>query len=284
MAVSKRVRYEVFRRDNNRCRYCGATAPETPMTIDHAVPTALGGSDDPSNLVTACRDCNAGKTSSSPDAPLVADVADDAIRWAKAMQQAADERARDRELRDLSRSSFQTKWESWTYKTNGKYRTFEMPPAWGESVDQFLAAGLDMEDLHDLVDVAMGSRSRDPWKYFCGCCWRRINDLQNRAAEILKVEPPMSDSSTEPELHQPAKGVTSRWTWEEISRLWESASERLAAAEGTSVDEVLDAITSCIHNDYENCGDPICDVLAAARMFGKAYVIEQSQGECCDAP
>lgn len=100
MAVSKRLRYEILRRDNHACRYCGATAPDVPLTIDHVVPTALGGSDDPSNLVAACRDCNSGKTSSSPDQPVVTDVTADQLRWAAAMKAAAEAQAakRDREF------------------------------------------------------------------------------------------------------------------------------------------------------------------------------------------
>lgn len=88
MPVSKRLRYEVLRRDNHQCRYCGATAPDAPLTVDHVVPVTLGGTDDPSNLVAACKDCNAGKTSTTPDAPLVNQVSDDAIRWARAMTEA----------------------------------------------------------------------------------------------------------------------------------------------------------------------------------------------------
>ena len=55
MAVSKRTRFEVLRRDDYTCRYCRST--ENPLTIDHVVPEALGGGNDPSNLVAACRDC-----------------------------------------------------------------------------------------------------------------------------------------------------------------------------------------------------------------------------------
>lgn len=63
MAVSKRLRFEILRRDNHTCRYCGASAPATPLRVDHVVPAALGGSDHPSNLVTSCEPCNSGKTS-----------------------------------------------------------------------------------------------------------------------------------------------------------------------------------------------------------------------------
>lgn len=58
MTVSKRIRFEVLRRDNYTCRYCGGSAPDVKLTVDHVMPVALG---DPTNLVTACKDCNAGK-------------------------------------------------------------------------------------------------------------------------------------------------------------------------------------------------------------------------------
>lgn len=40
------------------CHYCGDVA----QTIDHVIPRVLGGSDDPSNLVPACRSCNGAKS------------------------------------------------------------------------------------------------------------------------------------------------------------------------------------------------------------------------------
>ncbi|WP_343997128.1 HNH endonuclease, partial [Williamsia deligens] len=114
MAVSKRLRYEILRRDNHQCRYCGATAPEAPLTVDHVVPVALGGVDDPSNLATACRDCNAGKSASSPDAPIVAQVKADALVWAAAMQVAAEERAAATAYRRQLCDWFITRWNKWS--------------------------------------------------------------------------------------------------------------------------------------------------------------------------
>ena len=78
MAVSKRTRFEVLRRDDFTCRYCRSKDHE--LTVDHVVPVALGGTDKPDNLVAACRDCNAGKSSTPPDTALVSDVEADAVR------------------------------------------------------------------------------------------------------------------------------------------------------------------------------------------------------------
>ena len=113
MALSKRLRYEILRRDNHACRYCGATAPDVKLTIDHVVPVALGGTDEASNLVTACADCNGGKTSSSPDGPIVGDVAEDALRWRDAMQEAARAQQRKEAKLRFELETFDDAWEEW---------------------------------------------------------------------------------------------------------------------------------------------------------------------------
>ena len=83
MAISKRTRYEVLRRDNFTCRYCGAFAPIVVLHVDHVVPRKLGGSDKPGNLVTACQDCNSGKSASPPPVGLVAEVEEMAREWSR---------------------------------------------------------------------------------------------------------------------------------------------------------------------------------------------------------
>lgn len=61
MGIKKSVRFEVFKRDKFTCQYCGAQAPDAILHVDHIHPVSEGGTDDPLNLVTACRDCNLGK-------------------------------------------------------------------------------------------------------------------------------------------------------------------------------------------------------------------------------
>jgi 5-methylcytosine-specific restriction endonuclease McrA len=62
-AVSKRTRFEVFKRDSFTCQYCGGTPPKVLLHIDHIVAVANGGKNDESNLITSCADCNLGKSS-----------------------------------------------------------------------------------------------------------------------------------------------------------------------------------------------------------------------------
>jgi hypothetical protein len=61
MPLSIRTRFEVFKRDEFRCRYCGRRSPEVVLEVDHIVPTCEGGTDDEMNLVTSCWECNRGK-------------------------------------------------------------------------------------------------------------------------------------------------------------------------------------------------------------------------------
>lgn len=61
MGLSLRHRLRILRRDGFRCVYCGRTAAESRLEVDHQIPRVQGGSSRDSNLVTACRDCNQGK-------------------------------------------------------------------------------------------------------------------------------------------------------------------------------------------------------------------------------
>ncbi len=60
--IPKKKRFEIFKRDSFTCQYCGAKAPEVILELDHVDPVANGGSDDMLNLITACFDCNRGKS------------------------------------------------------------------------------------------------------------------------------------------------------------------------------------------------------------------------------
>lgn len=57
------LRFDVFNRDGFRCRYCGR-GPEQGVYLeaDHVIPRSAGGPDSMANLVTACWDCNRGKS------------------------------------------------------------------------------------------------------------------------------------------------------------------------------------------------------------------------------
>ncbi len=60
-AISNSLRFAILERDHFKCRYCGCSASEKELYVDHVIPIASGGGNDPTNLVTACFECNSGK-------------------------------------------------------------------------------------------------------------------------------------------------------------------------------------------------------------------------------
>lgn len=59
--IAQGVRFDVLRRDNFTCVYCGRSSPAVTLEVDHKIPVVAGGSDEKENLHTACFDCNRGK-------------------------------------------------------------------------------------------------------------------------------------------------------------------------------------------------------------------------------
>lgn len=189
--VSKRLRFEILRRDNFQCVYCGARPPETELRVDHVVPEALGGPSVPTNLAASCEPCNSGKTSIAPDSAMVESVEQDALRWAAAMRQAGEMREREREIRDAHVDSFETTWSEFTYGPQGNRRPVPLPPDWAASIRKFYDQGLPWNEMYEAVQTAMGAQNvtaENTWRYFCGVCWRSLEDMRNRAAALLALE------------------------------------------------------------------------------------------------
>ena len=57
--LTQAKRFAILKRDNYTCHYCHRTG--VPLEVDHAIPLYKGGTNDDSNLVAACHECNHGK-------------------------------------------------------------------------------------------------------------------------------------------------------------------------------------------------------------------------------
>lgn len=61
--MSVGLRFDVLKRDGFRCRYCGVSVDDgAVLHVDHVMPRDKGGPTTLDNLVTACIDCNLGKS------------------------------------------------------------------------------------------------------------------------------------------------------------------------------------------------------------------------------
>lgn len=193
MPVSRRLRFEILRRDGHTCRYCGAKAPDVALTVDHVIPIALGGGDDPTNLVTACSDCNSGKASASPDDQLIADVDAAALLWQHAIHRATEQRRAELIYLDEVLTWFDTIWRSWFIKDRQDPHAEAGDPIprdenWRDSIERFLAQGLEPADLQRLIEISMQSKAPidNTWRYFCACCWNEIARRQELARRLIE--------------------------------------------------------------------------------------------------
>lgn len=86
--LSKKTRFEVFKRDSFTCQYCGSKAHNVVLHVDHIAPVSKGGSNDLLNLVTSCDACNSGKSDRALDD---ASVVSKRMTQAKALQERRDQ-------------------------------------------------------------------------------------------------------------------------------------------------------------------------------------------------
>ncbi|SOY56835.1 HNH endonuclease [Cupriavidus taiwanensis] len=119
--ISKKLRFEVFKRDSFKCQYCGKCAPDVILEVDHIDPVANGGDNDVMNLITSCVDCNAGKSDRL--------LSDDSV-VAKQRQQLAELNERREQLEMM------LKWRD-GLKAIDETSLAAIQDAWGEAVPGF---------------------------------------------------------------------------------------------------------------------------------------------------
>lgn len=150
--------------------------------------------------------------------------------------------------------AFLAEWNSWIYQYRGENKTIPIPANWPTTIDQFIAAGLDMVDLKELLDVAMSARCKDEWRYFCGCCWTRIRQLQEHAAEIVKVVP----------ADPPPALLSTSWTREQVDHRIDSAVRAMQADDWSPGFTKADLGKGCGHG--VGCEDDLCQLTSAAAL------------------
>jgi hypothetical protein len=180
MAINKAKRFEVFHRDRFTCRYCGRRPPEAVLEVDHVIAVANGGGDETENLVTACFDCNRGK-SATPLSEEPETVDERLSRRREALAQVEAYNAlvvEERESRQRTVEKIGVYWCDHIFDQKGQH-TFG--DARAKTVATFLAS-LPLDQIYEAIDIAMDrcapTRSTGydgrTFKYFCGVCWNKI--------------------------------------------------------------------------------------------------------------
>jgi hypothetical protein len=172
MPITKTTRFEIFKRDQFSCRYCGRTPPAVILEVDHVIAVTNGGQDDRENLVTSCFDCNRGK-----GARALGNVLTPLADSAKEMQEREEQlKAYSRLLRNMKRRrEKQVDAVESIFRAN--YDKYMFSPSFRTQVRTTFLDRLPLEELIDAMDIACGrGLPRDRvLRYFCGIVWRKIS-------------------------------------------------------------------------------------------------------------
>lgn len=171
--LSKRVRFEVFKRDRFVCQYCGAHPPDALLEVDHIVPVVEGGGDEEANLVTACFDCNRGKAG-VPLSVVPKSLAEKAAEVAEREEQLAGYRAVMEARADRIRQDAFDVAALLLLVPDGK--EFSVDRRWLRSIRTFNDR-LPLHVVKEAAETAITFGPRSDYRrflYFCKVCWNAI--------------------------------------------------------------------------------------------------------------
>lgn len=171
VSLSKKMRFEIFKRDRFVCQYCGATPPNALLEVDHIVSVSEGGINDEGNLITACFDCNRGKGAVS----------------LSVVPQSLSDRAAEIEEREAQLAGYRQIVQVQVDRVEADMWSvadilFPGGTEAGVRRDrlQSIKAFNRQLDLHEVVDAAEIARAKclysegKRFRYFCGVCWNKI--------------------------------------------------------------------------------------------------------------
>lgn len=174
-SISKRTRFEIFKRDLFTCQYCGRTPPNVVLHIDHINPVANGGDSSQDNLITSCEECNQGKSDK-----LLSSVPKSLAIKASEIKEREEQLLEYYKIMKSSKERLET--EAWHVMSILQ----QVDRADSASRQQMTSIFMFQKRLgyYDLIDAAectisrFGCLSYGAFKYFCGVCWKKIKDIK----------------------------------------------------------------------------------------------------------
>lgn len=175
ISLSKKTRFEVFKRDGFVCQYCGAHPPDAVLEVDHITPVCEGGGNEIENLVAACFNCNSGKSGN-----LLTVVPRSLAEQAEEVQEREAQLLGYRDIMQAREDRIEEdKWR--VADALVKNASVDgMRRDWLISIKQFNAR----LPIHEVLEAAEIAWARKPYsdnyrfKYFCGVCWNKIRAAQ----------------------------------------------------------------------------------------------------------
>ena len=171
-SLSKKTRFEVFKRDGFQCQYCGNVPPVVVLEVDHITPVISGGTNEIDNLLTSCSDCNRGKgpnhltaipESLAEKARILSEKHEQLKAYGRLLK--AKKRAEDKRIDEVE-EAFRMHFDGYNFS-----------PKFRESVRIFVQR-MPVDRVVDAIHRACSriGRREDSIKYFCGICWKTIKE------------------------------------------------------------------------------------------------------------
>jgi HNH endonuclease len=187
MPLTLSARFEVFKRDGFTCQYCGRKTPDVVLEVDHVIPRAADGGDEPENLVTACFDCNHGKAARLLDdrapTPSVAAQADMLCEREEQLRAYHELRDEITERRNQTYDTVRNHWfDVWGATSLNRWH---MP--W----DNTLRAAVDklgpteVMDAMDITATRFGYVTSNAVRYFGGILKRKVAAYDGRIVQCI---------------------------------------------------------------------------------------------------
>lgn len=175
-AISKKDRFEVFKRDDFSCQYCNSKPPNVALEIDHIHPVSKGGDNSIDNLITACFDCNRGKSNkelnSIPERLLNKTenikIAND--QYKQYQKEIKKKKAIIEKQINVIENMFISFYPKYTFTERFKITVKQFI----NKLDEFIVLE-SMESACLKFETRNGS-VQDVTKYFCGICWNKIRE------------------------------------------------------------------------------------------------------------
>ncbi len=176
--ASRKIRFDVFKRDNFKCQYCGRTPPAVILELDHIIPKSKRGADNIDNYATACFDCNRGKGKHKLDS-LPRGVSDNIeLIKERRKQLKAFNRLIEKQESEIEDAIFNIN-EVFSYSFPDR----EPSNKFSRTSTKCFLSLLPRQKIEDAMALACYKIPDDPEKalsYFCGICWNWIKKPETR--------------------------------------------------------------------------------------------------------
>jgi hypothetical protein len=180
--ISKKQRFEIFKRDGFTCQYCGDHPPKIILHVDHILPVKHGGENNQDNLITSCITCNLGK-SATPLNSIPTSLGERAKEIEEREEQLKGyNRIQLEKLNRINDQAWHVVTALENFKVVESYNRLRF-----NSIKRFVEL-LPVNEVLEAVEITFikwGSTQRErEFKYFCAICWNKIKGSNDGTNQI----------------------------------------------------------------------------------------------------